>query len=126
MSTDKQEGTETIPTEVQLVKSLKTVITDIRILLGLGVAIVVGLFGGGWAAYAQVREVAKDEATITARVETAGLREEQAAVKASLAIVRDEGRDTREEVRETRTEVRGLRDDLRVIWPRLPATDAGK
>ena len=96
-------------------------LSDVRIILGALAGVAIGLFGGGWAAFAQVREVARDEA----RNVTAGIGEEQKALQHSVAELRGDVADAREENRDTKAEVRGLRTDLRAIFPKLPAMDGG-
>lgn len=89
-------------------------LADVRWLLVLGVGSIVAVFGGGWAAFAQV----KGEAREAAKTETAGIRTEQEAQKHSLV-------ELREEVADTRAEVRELRKDLRRLFPTLPAMKDG-
>lgn len=90
-------------------------LTDVRLLLGIGVALLVSVFGGGWVALAQVRTEAKDAAI----EETHGLATEQKALKANVD-------DMRNEVADLKAEVRELRKDLRQLFPRLPAMDGGQ
>jgi len=103
---------ETPIIEPPLETMARKTLTDVRALLGLGVALLVSIFGGGWAAFAQVRSEAKDAAAET----TAGLQTEQKALKANVD-------DLRSEVADLKGEVRGLRRDLRILFPLLP--DAG-
>ena len=89
-------------------------LADVRWLLVLVGGTLVTVFGGGWAAFAQVRHEAQEVAQTAAKTETAGIRTEQEAQKHSLA-------ELREEVADTRAEVRELRKDLRRVFPSLPA-----
>lgn len=90
-------------------------LTDVRLLLGIGAALLVSVFGGGWVALGQVRTEAKDAAVDA----THGLATEQKALKANVDDMRNELSDLKAEVRE-------LRKDLRVVFPRLPAMDGGQ
>jgi len=101
--------------EPLLEERTRKTLSDVRILLGVAAFFIVTMFGGGWAAMAQVRDEAKD----AAKTETAGITTEQAALKANV-------RDLREEVADVKAEVRELRKDLRLLFPKLPATDAGR
>lgn len=88
----------------------KTLI-DVRWLL----VAVVGVFVAGASGLA----FAQDAGAKAARTETAGLSTEQAALKANV-------KDLREEVADVKAEVRELRKDLRLLFPKLPPTDAGR
>lgn len=101
--------------EPLLEERTRKTLTDVRWLLVIGLGSVLGVFGTGWKAMAQVREEAKDAATEA----TAGLSTEQAALKANV-------RDLREEVADVKAEVRELRKDLRLLFPKLPAPDGGR
>ena len=94
---------------------VRKTLTDVRALGLVVVGTAAGLFGGGWAAMAQVR----DAGTAAAREETAGLAIEQKALKANVD-------DMRAEVGDLKAEVRELRKDLRVLFPRLPVMDGGQ
>lgn len=93
---------------------------DVRWLLVLGVGSVVGLFGGGWKALAQVREVAREEARAVAKEETAGVMTELEAVKVLQKAQTATTAQVLEEMADTRNEVRGLRRDLRTALPKIP------
>ena len=109
-----QTGEHQAVPEVLEERTRKT-LADVRWLMVLAVGSVVALFGGGWKAFAQVREEAKDAAV----EQTAGLATEQKALKANVD-------DLRSEVSDLKSEVRELRKDLRVIFPKLPAPDGGR
>jgi cell division protein FtsB len=104
------------PTTLEAVgRTAKSTLTDVRVVMGLVAFFAVTLPGGGWLALAQVRTEAKDAAS----EQTAGLSTEQAALKANV-------KDLREEVADVKAEVRELRKDLRLLFPKLPPTDAGR
>lgn len=93
----------------------RSLLGDVKLLVGVVGFLVVTIFGGGWVALAQVRDAGHE----AAREQTAGITTEQAALKANV-------RDLREEVADVKSEVRELRRDLRTLFPRLPEIDGGR
>lgn len=127
MSPTPPQEQPTAPT-LQIPRALATILADVRLLM----VAVVGLFGSGFYAYAQVREVAQSTATQT----TAGLDASVGVLTTRLAAheaaslythdeIREELKDLRADTRATRAEVEGLRADLRRLFPALPSVDAG-
>lgn len=96
----------------QLARSL---LGDVKLLVGVVGFLIITVFGGGWVALAQVRDAGAE----AAKEQTAGVAVEQAALKANV-------RDLREEVADVKAEVRELRKDLRALFPRLPELDGGR
>lgn len=122
MTTSSQSNLPAVPEPIEpplLEERTRKTLSDVRLLLVVGFGSIITVFGGGWAAFAQVRTEAQETAQTAAKSETAGIRTEQEAQKRALAELGAEVSDTRAEVRE-------LRKDLRRLFPTLPAmTDGG-
>lgn len=101
-------------------KRTRAMLSDVRIVMAFAAASVVAVFGGGWAAYAQVRDVAHEVGADAARTATAGVQALDTRVSAVEVRVKEQG----EDVRDLKDEVRGLRKDLRRLFPALPALPA--
>lgn len=112
--------TETTGSKLEAVKAdTSRTLSSVHGLLALGCAAVVGLFGGGWAAFAQVRQVAHEEGKTAALAVVAGLPEKVDALTASVTGLR-------EDAAEAKGELRGVREDFRIAFPRLPKLDGGQ
>lgn len=116
------------PSQPGLGDLVRTVLTDVRILIGA----VVALFLAGAAAFAQVQTIAdrtvrQETASLDAslKVQAQALVAHQTTSDATHRLLTDEVAGLKIEVRETRSEVEGLRRDLRRLFPSLPPMDGG-
>ena len=112
---EKREGPVETKETPDLFEAVKTLITDLRV---VGV-VMVALFGGGWVALAKVQ----DSATETAKREIGSidtrLRAVEQRMEADASITNHRLDQLQQEVREGKAETRGLREDLRTLFPRL-------
>jgi hypothetical protein len=108
--------------DAALFASMKTLITDVRV---VGAAVFL-LFGGGWLALAKVQ----DSATEVARREIGSidtrLRAVEQRLEADASVTNFRFDQLQVEVRETRVETKGLREDLRQLFPLLRKADGGQ
>lgn len=125
--------------EVVEEKVLKTLF-DVRVLVVLACTAVAGLFGGGWAAFAQVRltaaEVAAEKAQVIADKQVASdvrlltlearASADAAAWQYELSKVRADVAEVRDDQRAQRTETRGMREDLRLLADGRPLPKLAK
>lgn len=104
-------------------KILRSILTDVRLVLALLVAV----FLGGFTALAQIQTVAEK----TAKSEVEAVDASVKTLQARLATHEDQSGHThqmlqrdvvelKDSVTQTRSEVEGLRRDLRLLFPTLP------
>jgi hypothetical protein len=109
-------------------KILRSILTDVRLVL----AAVVAIFLGGFAALAQIQGVAEKTAKMEVQAVDASVKTLQARGDAHESqsghvhqMLQQDVSSLKAEVTQTRTEVEGLRRDLRFLFPTLPRSIDG-
>ncbi len=119
---DRLEVVEVVLPELD--KRTRKTLGDVRIIIALALTTVAALFGGGWKAFAQVRETAAE----VAQVEAGKASEANRVTAARVDQLEHTLKELRAEVQDNTDETKGLRKDLRKLFPALPpmATDGGR
>lgn len=109
-------------------KILRSILTDVRLVIALLVAV----FLGGFTALAQIQDVAEKTATkqveaVDASVKTLQTRMETHETQSGHThqMLQRDVVELKDSVSQTRSEVEGLRRDLRLLFPTLPPVRDG-
>lgn len=114
--------------ETKLEQRVRLTLTDVRILITLVIAGLVAVFGGGWAAFAQVRVEAREAAqevvaSIPAR--QARVEADLAEVRKDVAEVKRDQNNTQRVVLETSVNVKLIAEKLKVEPVSFTPKDGG-